>query len=193
MAVNRIQITTKEKQMTIRDNEIHGTSYYTASRYDYTAIDCTIGNSSGCETVITGIKPKKLAVNFCQVLQHTQQDNLLALTMANFMGGTANSNNLYLTATSDGDTYHKYFRDCLVQLKVVLDTVEHSRQAQDLHNIIWRLDAAFSETIKKYIRDFPEDSKYINWTMLDKYQCINRWLEANKTEWECNKLAGYEK
>lgn len=177
---------------------VYGTNYYTAGRYGYTAIYRTHENSSGCNTVYTGIKPRKLAEAWCASLERCQAETLESFVMSVLSGGTANSETLYEYTVNIGDLYHEYLRPCFTRLKTILDRYYPHRMGDvapyDLQGLYRAVCLAFEEGARLYQKEFPRggQNEWYEITKLDIADCALSWIQRAIDEYRANKLAGYE-
>lgn len=181
---------------------IFGTIYYEQGRYGYGAIDCTHEKSSGCSTIMTGIKPNKLAKEFCSHLQREQLKTLEDFSLALMIGESANSEELYLYTTNTREIYESDLKLVLKRLKSLLDTYsDHSqghfgrvRYRHELETPYRYAYQAFKLGSERYEKEFPKatQDEWYNFTPLDIAVCAHQYIQDNIAEWEINKLGGYE-
>lgn len=177
------------------DNSIHGSKYYIHGYNGSSHIETTCGNTTGTENVMNGIKPKYLAEEILCKLKSAQIESYMGMLLSSIIGNSANSDNLYLYATTTSKLYKKHFSPAISDLKTLLDAkgTDFERFGRDniyeLRDIVWCVSAAFHTAAEMYHEEIqPEHFWDPTFTPLDIFMCTKRWMEFYINEYKINGL-----
>lgn len=186
--------------MNYGNDKIHGTKYYTAGRNGYTCIDNTIGDSSGGDTLISGIRSEKGARETCAAINRVQTETLLQCAMVYLTDGhSAHSLDLYLTVTNDGKLYESIFKSIQSDIRKFMQNysvkgkLDGSRLGvhglAELRSIIQSTAYAFTIGLEKYEKEFSNMQKERKvFTHLDVYTAAMAYINLHIHEFEANGL-----
>ena len=168
------------------------TVYYTCGRYDYTAIDFVSG--LGTETLITYIKPKKLALSFGAKVHEVQRRTYEELAMSMLLGVSEHSQELELYTENTGELYKKHYPHIRERAIALFERYGvhglHTSQSdyqRDVHSLVFNfILPIFRDGSESFNKEMPDK---IEFTYLDQLVASIHYYEGLLIEYKCNKLA----
>lgn len=166
--------------MRITSEKIYGTNYTLEGRNGYSAIDGSSENGSGCNVLLCGITPKKLANSVCNAVNQVQSESIHSTIAGILIGNSANSNNLYLYSVNDAEIYADYRKelDKNITAKIAkLGKDLSAWDAYDVSSLIHSVTTVFELGAKKYRETFSLQDGWYNLTKLDINICAYRYIQ----------------